>query len=138
MSDRRLVRKKLAFIEANVRELRKTARPELIPKDVREQRFVAYTLQICIQAAIDAASIIVSIERLGEPETNKDMFDLLVQAGWLPEKLLEPCRGMVGFRNVVVHGYAKVDPRRIRQILETDLDDLLGFVKAIRKRLGQR
>lgn len=77
MTDAELIAKKLAFIETCVRDLRTLARPELIAEDLREQRFVEHTLQLAIQSALDVASHLVSDERLGEPETNRDVFRLL-------------------------------------------------------------
>lgn len=64
MVDEDLVRKKLAFIETCVQELRTLAKPDRIDHDVREERFVAHTLQLAIQAALDTASHIVSDRRL--------------------------------------------------------------------------
>lgn len=81
MTDPDLVAKKLALIETSVKELRTLARPKVIATDVRERRFVEHTLQIAIQAAIDVASHIVADERLGEPETNRQLFGLLAGAG---------------------------------------------------------
>ena len=45
-----LVAKKLAEIETYVRELRTLGRPEEIVRDVKEEQFVAHTLQLAIQA----------------------------------------------------------------------------------------
>ena len=42
---------------------------------------------------------------------------------------------MVGFRNVVVHGYEKLDPAEVRQIVKHAPRDFLRFVKMIRARL---
>jgi uncharacterized protein YutE (UPF0331/DUF86 family) len=42
---------------------------------------------------------------------------------------------MVAFRNVVVHRYLQVDLTILRRIVERDLDDLLGFVRAVRDRM---
>ena len=53
MTDADLVEKKLAFIETYVRELQQLSRPDRIAHDIREERFVAHTLQIAIQAALD-------------------------------------------------------------------------------------
>jgi uncharacterized protein YutE (UPF0331/DUF86 family) len=44
---------------------------------------------------------------------------------------------MAGFRNVLVHGYAEVDPRIVRDVVENRLGDLLAFVAEIRRRLGR-
>ena len=103
---------------------------------VVEQRFVAYTLQIAVQAALDAASHIVSSERLGEPATNRAPFETLERHGWTPPGLVGTMRDVVGFRNVVVHGYREVDPRLLEDVLANRLDDLLAFCDGVRERLG--
>lgn len=137
MTDADLVLKKLAFIETCLGDLRRLAQPEAITLDLREERFAAYTLQIAIQAALDVASHIVSDDRLGEPSSNRALFELLVKWGWLPGDLAAPLSDMVGFRNILVHGYQALDPRIVRDVVEHRLDDLEGFVSAIRTRLPQ-
>jgi uncharacterized protein YutE (UPF0331/DUF86 family) len=132
VTDPELVAKKLALIETCVRELQSLARPEAIRADVREERFVEHTLQIAIQAALDVASHIVSDERLGEPETNRALFDLLARAGKLPADLAATLRDMAGFRNVIVHGYQDVDLAVVEDVLRNHLGDLLAFVAAVR------
>ncbi len=137
MTDPELIAKQLAFVETMVADLRRLARPDVIETDLREERFVAHTLQMAAQAALDVASHIVSDERLGEPRTNRELFALLEGSGWLPAELAARMQAMAGFRNLVVHGYANVDPRILRDIVLYRLDDLLGFVEGIRRRLAQ-
>jgi len=136
MTDADLVAKKLGEIETYVRELRKLADPAALRSDVKEQRFVLHTLQLAIQAAIDAASHVVSDERLGEPERYREHFALLATAGWVPGELGASLEEMAGFRNVLVHEYASVDLEIVRNVLETRLDDLLQFAAAMRRRLA--
>lgn len=133
MTDRDLVEKKLAQIETYVSDLRRLAQPAEIARDVREQRFIEHTLQLAIQAALDVASHIVSDERLGEPSTNRELFDLLMRRGYLDDGLAASLRNMAGFRNVLVHGYDAVDLAIVRDVVEHRLGDLLAFVEAIRK-----
>ena len=136
MTDPELVAKRLAIIETCVRELRELAHPAAIPTDVREARFVEHTLQIAIQAALDTASHIVSDERLGEPRTNRELFDLLERAGWIEPVLAGALRDMAGFRNILVHGYDTVDLAIVQDVVERHLDELLQFTDTVRKRLG--
>ena len=136
MTDPELVAKRLAIIETCVRELRELAHPPAIPTDVREARFVEHTLQIAIQAALDTASHIVSDERLGEPRTNRGLFDLLERAGWIEPVLAGALRDMAGFRNILVHGYDTVDLTIVQDVVERHLDELLQFTDTVRKRLG--
>jgi uncharacterized protein YutE (UPF0331/DUF86 family) len=135
MTDLDLIAKKLAFIDTCVSELRRLARPERIATDVREERFVSHTLQIAIQAALDVASHIVSNERLGEPTSNKALFELLARNGWLSPELVGRLRDMAGFRNVLVHGYSDVDVAIVEDVLRHHLDDLVGFTATLRQRL---
>jgi uncharacterized protein YutE (UPF0331/DUF86 family) len=135
MTDAALIEKKLALIETCVADLRRLARPDALSTDIREQRFVEHTLQIAIQAALDAASHIVSELRLGEPRTSRELFDLLERDGWVPTPVAAILRNMVGFRNVLVHGYDDVDLEVVRNVLDVHLDDLLAFVRVIRDRL---
>ncbi len=132
MTDRSLVAKKLGNIETYVQEITTLGHPEEIQRDLREQRFVLYTLQIAIEEILDVASHIVSDERLGEPRTNRELIDLLERYGWLPEGVATPLRSVVGFRNILVHGYETVDLGIVEDIVEHRLDDLLAFVQAIR------
>ena len=136
MTDKELIAKKLALIETCVHQLRELARPAAIATDVREERFVEHTLQIAIQAALDVASHIVSDERLGEPRTNRELFDLLERRAWVTPALAATMRRMVGFRNILVHGYEVVDVGIVVEIVERGLDDLIAFVAAIRARLS--
>ena len=137
MIDTALVEKKLAFIETCVHELREDAHPQRIGHDLREERFIAHTLQLAIQAALDVASHIVSARRLGEPASNRELFTLLEREGWVSEQLVPVLRDMAAFRNVLVHGYLTVDLRILRDVAEHRLDDLLGFADGVRARLGR-
>ena len=136
MTDPELVAKRLAIIETSVRELRELARPAAIPTDVREARFVQHTLQIAIRAILDTASHIVSDERIGEPRTNRELFDLLERAEWIPPALAGALRDMAGFRNVLVHGYDTVDLAIVQDVVEHHLGELLQFADTVRKRIG--
>jgi uncharacterized protein YutE (UPF0331/DUF86 family) len=132
VTDPDLIAKKLAFIETCVADLRRLAHPEELERDLKEERFVEHTLQLGIQAALDAASHIVSDERLGEPRTNRELFTLLGRSGILSLPLVETLEEMAGFRNVVVHGYQDVNLAVVRDVLEHRLDDLLAFSAALR------
>lgn len=135
MTDPDLLAKKLAFVETCVRDLQTLAEPARIESDLKERRFIEHTLQIAVQAALDVASHIVSDEKLGEPRTNRELFQALARAGWLDASLAASLEAAASFRNIVVHGYAEVDLPTVRDVVEHRLGDLLDFVSAVRKRL---
>ncbi|MGD2114920.1 MAG: DUF86 domain-containing protein [Acidobacteriota bacterium] len=134
MTDPELLAKKLAEIETHVRELRTEANLSRLREDLKEERFVAHTLQLAVQAALDAASHIVADERLGEPETNQELFALLERHGWVDPSLGASLRDMARFRNLLVHGYASIDLDIVRDIVEHHLGDLEAFVETVRGR----
>lgn len=63
------------------------------------------------------------------------MFRVLAEAGWIDEALAETMSRVVGFRNILVHGYASVDIAIVRDVASSRLGDLLAFVEAVRRRL---
>lgn len=132
MTDPDLLAKKLSFVESCVADLRRLAVAENIDRDIKERRFVEHTLQLGIQACLDAASHVVSDDRLGEPKTNQELFRLLEEAGRISRALSAKLRAAAGFRNILVHGYADVDINVTRDVLENHLDDLLAFAEALR------
>jgi uncharacterized protein YutE (UPF0331/DUF86 family) len=131
MTDVELVKKKLAVLNTSVTQLRTLAQPERLAVDVREERFVEHTLQIAIQAALDVAAHIVSDEQLGEPQEYRDLFTLVRGRVSLSDELSRRLRQMVGFRNVLVHGYENVNLDIVRDILSNRLGDLLEFARAV-------
>jgi len=135
MVDQDLILKKLAFIETCTQDLQSKSNPHLIVSDVREERFVVHTLQLAIQSALDIASHIVSDNRYGEPNTNRELFDLLERNQWLPKELTEKMRNMAGFRYIVVHGYENLDLTIVQDIVENRLVDLQEFSSCIRTKL---
>jgi uncharacterized protein YutE (UPF0331/DUF86 family) len=136
VTDPDLIAKKLAQIETCVEQLRRLSRPDQIASDIREERFVEHTLQIAIQAVLDVASHIVSDGHLGEPRTSRELMDLLERGNWLSNDLAGRLRNMVGFRNILVHGYETVDLAIVRDVVEGRLGDLLEFVGVIRQRVN--
>lgn len=136
MTDEALLAKKLAALEHRVRDLRQRARPDAVLTDVEHRGYVERALQVCVQTAMDIASHIVSDAGLGEPRRNRDLFELLAGAGWVKSDLVPALVRMVGFRNILVHGYEVVDPKIVQRVVTDHLGDLDAFAAAVRARLA--
>jgi uncharacterized protein YutE (UPF0331/DUF86 family) len=65
------------------------------------------------------------------PSYARDAFGLLAQHGSLPKHLADSMASMVGFRNVAVHDYRRIDLAIAQAIVDHHLDDLLTFSKAM-------
>ena len=61
------------------------------------------------------------------PQDSRDAFELLANAGKLEPALAASLKGMVGFRNVAVHDYTRLDLAIVQSIIERRLGDLQRF-----------
>jgi len=86
-------------------------------------------------ARVDAAQHVVAARGLGTPASNAEAFRLLERAGILAADVATSLAGAVGFRNVLVHGYAEVDDRLVIDNLR-QLPALRSFVTAMTALLG--
>ncbi len=134
-NDREFVARRLAQIETCVYDLWTLARPEEMRNDVREERFIERTLQMAIQAALDVAAYIVADELLGEPRSNRELFELLERHGWISADLVSELRRMASLRDVLVYGYSDLDLGIVKEIVRHHVGDLLRFVEVVRERL---
>lgn len=133
--DTGLVGKNFAKIERYVQDLRTLARPEEIQRDIRERRFIEWTLQLAIRAMLDTASYIVSYENLGEPCTPRDLIGCLERNGWIASTLAFQAGELVSLRESILYHYDDMDLTAVEDAVRNHLDDLLEFVQAVRARL---
>ena len=62
-----------------------------------------------------------------------ESFERLYEKKIIPDELDQNLRRAVGFRNLSVHAYDKVDWQLVWNILESDLHDLVRFIELIEK-----
>lgn len=101
------------------------------------RRYIERTLQMAVECCLDVGSHIISSERLREPEDNKDVFKVLVEAGFLPEEMLGSLQRMAGFRNILIHEYARIDPEVVFGVFKRRLDELRRFAREIAGRVQE-
>jgi uncharacterized protein YutE (UPF0331/DUF86 family) len=101
--------------------------------DFTRQDAAVLNVQRACDAAIDMAQRLIRLRRLGLPASSREAFDLLASAGLIPEPLVVTMKNMVGFRNLSVHQYQKLDPAAVEAVIRHSLEDLLAFsVAAVR------
>jgi uncharacterized protein YutE (UPF0331/DUF86 family) len=93
-------------------------------------RGVKYTLVTAIEACLDIAQHICAAEGWGPPEDNGDAVRLLGDHGACTPALARSVRQAVGLRNVLVHGYIRVNDDIVTGRLKA-LGDLEGFVSQV-------
>jgi uncharacterized protein YutE (UPF0331/DUF86 family) len=74
---------------------------------------------------------IVRLERLGVPQSSRDIFALLARSGRIQTELAETMQRMVGFRNIAVHEYQVLQLPITVAIITRHLDDFLFYSKTM-------
>lgn len=77
----------------------------------------------------------ISSEGYREPRFAREVVDVLADNGWISQDTREQLQGMAGFRNLLVHDYATIEPRLVLEVLKTRLGDLRAFGAQIAARL---
>ena len=98
-----------------------------------KQDAIVLNLQRACETAIDLAMYVISQRRLGLPQESRDAFALLQTAGILPAELAARMQRMVGFRNVAVHEYTRLNLDIVLTIITKHLDDFRTFSSTIVK-----
>ncbi len=70
-------------------------------------------------------------ERLGVPQSARDVFALLAQGGWIAPALAEGLKRKVGFRNIAVHDYKALQLPITVAIIEKHFDEFLQYSQAV-------
>lgn len=96
---------------------------------------VKYRFVVAIEAAIDAAQHVIASEGLRAPSDFADAFRVLDEAGYLADGSAGRLQDMARFRNLLVHGYARVDDERVVDILRSRVGDLDGFRQDVARSL---
>ena len=98
-----------------------------------KQDAIVLNLQRACETAIDLAMYVVNQRHLGIPQESRDAFTLLQTAGILLPDLATRMQKMVGFRNVAVHEYTRLNLDVVRAIITKQLDDFRTFSSTIVK-----
>src|SRR5690606_22874969 len=94
-------------------------------KNYTKQDSIILNIQRACEACIDIAMHIVSTNKLGVPQTTRQVFDILNEANIIDERLADRLKAMVGFRNIAVHDYQALNLSIVQKIIEEHLNDFL-------------
>ncbi len=98
-----------------------------------KQDAIVLNLQRACETAIDLAMYVISQRRLGLPQESRGAFALLQTAGILPAELAARMQHMVGFRNVALREYTRLNLDIVLTIITKHLDDFRAFSSTIVK-----
>jgi len=104
--------------------------------DVDRQESILFNLQMAVQNCVDIAAHIVSDEGFGVPGSTSELFYLLQENGYLDTRTTENMVKAVGFRNLVVHEYGRLELKKVFEVAKGDIKDLDEFLISIFNKLG--
>lgn len=123
------LRERLAKLEeviGRLRELAAVSRAELL-RDYRQQWLAERGLELAAQAVLDIGNHILAGEFGESAGEYEGIVRGLGERGVLSPDLVGRLRGLGGFRNVLVHGYLRIDPERVFVALQRSADDFTAF-----------
>lgn len=131
--DRELIHGKIDIIERNntfLNTYKEKSEVEIL-SSYKDVQAIKYSLFEIIEACIDIASHIISGKGLQRAESYAEMFEILGKNDILKTQLSKELSNMARFRNVLVHGYAKIYNSKILVFTKEKLIDVENFIKAI-------
>lgn len=126
-----VVLNKAAAIERCVRRVREehAGDDSVLERDLTKQDSIVLNLQRACETSIDLAMHLVRVANLGIPQDSREAFELLATHSGLDRPLADRLMRMVGFRNIAVHDYQKLNLDIVREIIAKRLPDLLEFTR---------
>lgn len=138
MVDKDLILAKAGSAKKHIKRIQSKSNTDMdtFLSDIDRQESILFNIQMAIQNCIDIAAHIVSDENLGAPGSTNEMFYMLEDNGYIGRELTEKMVRAIGFRNLIVHEYVKLELKQVFKIAGDDIRDLNEYLKMILKKLG--
>ena len=124
--------KRLEDVIVRLRELASSDRLDLAG-DYRDAWTAERGLHLAAEIAFDVGNHILSAHFGTSSSDYEDIIKQLADRGVISRELSERFKGLGGFRNVLVHGYLRIDSRRVGEALERAPRDFSLLLDEIRR-----
>jgi len=98
-----------------------------------KQDSITLNIQRACEAVIDLGMHVIAERGLGIPQTSRDTFEILQNNKIIGHKMSERLKAMIGFKNIVIHNYQRLNLKIIQAIIEKHMEDLMHFSEIIMK-----
>lgn len=110
--------------------------PSTFAADITRQDAAVLNIQRACEAALDMGQRVLRLHALGVPQSARDVFALLAQARLIDDTLAARLQRMVGYRNIAVHDYRKLQLEITVAVIREHLEDFRVFSSALLKSGG--
>lgn len=131
--DRNRLLEKIDELEKYLREL-----DEYLPDEEKDYLDSGLTKRACERAfqlasenLLDICNLIISEKGFGIPTDSKDCIRKLAENGVIPEPLSIRLEELIGFRNLLVHQYGRIDDSKAYSYLKVESKDFYEFIEVI-------
>ncbi len=131
--DKDRILEKIDELEKYLRELE-----EYLPEEKEaylnsglRKRACERAFQVASENLLDICNLIISEKGFGIPTDTKDSIRKLAENGVITGSLSTMLEELVGFRNLLVHQYGRVDDSRAYSYLKIELKDFYEFIETI-------
>ena len=110
---------------------------EILVNDVDLQDIIALNLSRAVQLSVDISAHLISELNLAVPNTMGKVFDTLSEAHIIDSVTALNLKKAVGFRNIAVHNYERINWLIVFAITHKNLADFQSFAKQINDYINQ-
>jgi uncharacterized protein YutE (UPF0331/DUF86 family) len=107
-------------------------------KNYTKQDSIILNIQRLSEAAIDIAMHIVAELDLGVPQNSREAFQFLAENNLIEEDLAEKLKAMVGFRNIAVHEYQKLNLKIVESIIKNEIEKIKDFSQKMIQKMAEK
>ncbi len=133
--DKNRILEKIDELEKYLRELE-----EYLPEEKEDylnsglkKRACERAFQLASEDLLDICNLIISEKGFGIPADSKDSIRKLAENGVITGSLSTRLEELIGFRNLLVHQYGRVDDSRAYSYLNMEMKDFYEFIETIDK-----
>jgi len=128
MLERDVILSKISIVQNCLKTIKRVTglKPEKLQDPIFQDVFVL-NVQRAVQACIYMAHVLIAQKGLRLPASYKDSFLTLAKENIVSVETAEKMIKMVGFRNISIHEYQKVDINILKAILKDHLGDFEDF-----------
>ncbi|NOQ50938.1 MAG: DUF86 domain-containing protein [Desulfuromonadaceae bacterium] len=104
---------------------------DILQQDLDLQDIIAINLERAVQICVDIAAHIIAVKNVPAPATMAESFDRLFDLKVISKKTAGQMKNAVGFRNISVHEYQKIDWLIVYRIITEHNEDFKDFARQI-------
>ncbi len=124
----RFLRNEIAYLKQEQQEVSSL---HVYTNSGRIRRAVERSLQVSVELCLDIGRRIIARNGYDYPDSNRQVFEILVREGVVSSGLLPALQKMAGFRNIVVHEYVRIDDAQVYGMLKSNLGDFEAFAAGV-------